>query len=118
MVQSSRPQSGFIQSQFSNSRKGFPSYLVLEAPSVSVAPNFANSVQVQPSVPQELQDYITRRFGNCIESILMKPQPNMAPPLYANVVVRSSSDIQRILGGKETAIFSVNGKQVWARRLD
>ena len=48
----------------------------------------------------------------------MKPQPNMVPPLYANVVVRSSSDIQRILGGKETAIFRVNGKQVWARRLD
>lgn len=47
--QSSRPQSG---PQFSNRRKGFPSYRVLEAPSVSVAPNFANSVQVQPSVPQ------------------------------------------------------------------
>nr|POE54655.1 hypothetical protein CFP56_47296 [Quercus suber] len=153
MVQSSRPQSGFMQPQFSNRREGFPSYQVLEAPAVSVAPNFSNSVQVQPSVPQaatsstslsplvpsfhttgrfllmnfskghyvtreELQEYITRRFGNCIESILMKPQPNMAPPLYANVVVRSSSDIQRILGGKETAIFKVNGKQVWARRLD
>lgn len=52
MVQSSWPQSGFIQPQFSNRRKGFPSYQVLEGPSVSVAPNFINSVQVQPSVPQ------------------------------------------------------------------
>lgn len=52
MVQSSRPQSGFTQPQFANRCKGFPSYQVLEAPSVSVAPNFANSVQVQPSVPQ------------------------------------------------------------------
>ncbi|XP_065637919.1 uncharacterized protein LOC112009371 [Quercus suber] len=150
-VQSLQLQIGFIQPhQFSNRHEGFPSYTVLEAPSVSVPPNLTNSIQQlvppatsrarpSPLVPsfhakdrtlfvtfskghhvskEELQDYITRRFGNCIESILMKPQPNMAPPLYANVVVRSSSDIQRILGGKETAIFKVNGKQVWARRLD
>nr|XP_023897476.1 uncharacterized protein LOC112009371 [Quercus suber] len=124
-VQSLQLQIGFIQPhQFSNRHEGFPSYTVLEAPSVSLLVEldhrtlFVTFSKGHHVSKEELQDYITRRFGNCIESILMKPQPNMAPPLYANVVVRSSSDIQRILGGKETAIFKVNGKQVWARRLD
>lgn len=45
-VHSLQPQIGFIQPhQFSNRHEGFPSYTVLEAPSVSVPPNSTNSVQ-------------------------------------------------------------------------
>ncbi|XP_030968332.1 uncharacterized protein LOC115988842 [Quercus lobata] len=147
-VQSLQLQIGFIQPhQFSNRHEGFPSYTVLEAPSVSVPPNSTNSVRhllppatssarPSPLVPSfhakdrtlfvtfskghhvskgELQDYITRRYGDCIESIYMKAQPEMGPPQFANVFLRSSSDIERILGGKETVDFLVNGKQVRGR---
>ena len=40
------------------------------------------------------------------------------PRMFANEVFHSSSDIERTLGGKKKVKFSVNGKQVRARRLN
>jgi len=40
------------------------------------------------------------------------------PRMFAIEVFHSSSDIERTLGGKEKVEFSVNGKQVRARRLN
>ena len=40
------------------------------------------------------------------------------PRMFANEVFHSSSDIERTLGGKEKVEFSVNGKQVRARRFN
>nr|POE54652.1 hypothetical protein CFP56_47293 [Quercus suber] len=118
-VQSLQLQIGFIQPhQFSNrheaTSRARPSPLVpsFHAKDRTLFVTFSKGHHVSK---EELQDYITRRFGDCIESIYMKAQPEMWPPQFANVFVRSSSDIERILGGKETVDFLVNGKQVRGR---
>lgn len=47
----------------------------------------------------------------------MEHQPNVRL-LTACVVVRSPSDVDAVLGGKKIAKQSINGKDVWVRRLD
>jgi hypothetical protein len=61
--------------------------------------------------------YVRRSFGNCVEKVFVQDQPNMRL-LTACVVVRSPSDVYAVLGGKKIARQSVNGKDVWVRRLD
>lgn len=38
-------------------------------------------------------------------------------PLFARVVVHSTSDITKILGDNDLVKFSINGKDVWVRRF-
>lgn len=69
-----------------------------------------------PVSNQELHGFIVREFGkHCLEAINMdKKYPN---PLFACVVLRSLSDMSRILGGEKSVNFFINGKQVRARRF-
>ncbi|GLT81865.1 hypothetical protein SLE2022_002950 [Rubroshorea leprosula] len=67
-----------------------------------------------PISKQELEDLITRKFGYCVETIYMKIDPE---PLFARVVVHSTSDITKILGDNDLVKFSINGKDVWVRRF-
>lgn len=46
----------------------------------------------------------------------MDVRPTM-PNIFARVVVRSPSDVVRILGGVEITKFKVHGKQVWVTRF-
>ncbi|KAJ9188911.1 hypothetical protein P3X46_000263 [Hevea brasiliensis] len=67
-----------------------------------------------PTSKTELRDLMTRKFGNCVEAIHMRIQPQ---PLFARVVLKSVSAMEKILGGKDILKFRVNGKDVWARRF-
>ncbi|POO01554.1 Rho guanine nucleotide exchange factor [Trema orientale] len=68
-----------------------------------------------PVCKDELNDFITRQFGDCIEAIYMKVEEKKQA-LFARVVVKSLEVITRILRSQRIAKFSVNGKDVWVRR--
>ncbi|PON62357.1 hypothetical protein PanWU01x14_138820 [Parasponia andersonii] len=68
-----------------------------------------------PVCKDELNDFIAREFGDCIEAIYMKVEEKKQA-LFARVVVKSLEVITRILRSQRLAKFSVNGKDVWVRR--
>ncbi|TXG73933.1 hypothetical protein EZV62_002512 [Acer yangbiense] len=61
-----------------------------------------------PVTREQLSDFFNRKYGeNCVEVIYMGQQG-----LYARVVVQSTSYVTLILGKKELAQFSVDGKDI------
>ncbi|KAK3206105.1 hypothetical protein Dsin_020151 [Dipteronia sinensis] len=66
-----------------------------------------------PVTKEQLSDFFNRKYGeNCVETIYMGQQG-----LYARVVVQSISYVTLILGEKELAQFSVDGKDIRVRRF-
>ncbi|RZC58495.1 hypothetical protein C5167_005798 [Papaver somniferum] len=59
-----------------------------------------------PTSDQEL-------YGNCVERVHLQEKKQ---PLYARVVFSSSSTIKKFRGGQEKVKFTINGKQLYARR--
>ncbi|XVF69365.1 hypothetical protein PTKIN_Ptkin11bG0075800 [Pterospermum kingtungense] len=68
-----------------------------------------------PVSTRELHGFIVREFGKCVEAIYMDPKHPR--PLFACVVLRSLSNMSRILGGEKFVKFFINGRQVRARRF-
>ncbi|CAI9772430.1 unnamed protein product [Fraxinus pennsylvanica] len=68
-----------------------------------------------PISEDEVRDFFTRRFGDFIEDIFMQEVDAGEQPLFARLVVRSSSIINSIAGGSK-AKYTINGKHVWARK--
>ncbi|KAI5346174.1 hypothetical protein L3X38_014053 [Prunus dulcis] len=56
------------------------------------------------------------KFGDFIDGVFMQEVPAEKQPLYAHLVVRSTSSIPILLKGKNKAKFFISGKQVWARK--
>ncbi|KAF2318605.1 hypothetical protein GH714_009323 [Hevea brasiliensis] len=70
-----------------------------------------------PISEDEIRDFFTRKYGDCIDAIRMQEVlGDHGQPLYARLVVLSPSIIGVILEGKNKAKFSINGKHVWARK--
>ncbi|XVF19525.1 hypothetical protein REPUB_Repub11eG0118300 [Reevesia pubescens] len=74
---------------------------------------FVTFAKGHPVSKQELHGFIDREFGKCVEAISMDQNPK---PLFACVVLRSLSDMSRIIGGKKMVKLFIKGKQVRARR--
>ncbi|XP_021809191.1 uncharacterized protein LOC110752774 [Prunus avium] len=73
-----------------------------------------------PVSEEELRGFFTRKFGECIEAICMGAEERNSQPLFARVVVKSSSDITKILVGVDDSgkvKFSIHGKDVIVRRF-
>ncbi|KAL5581170.1 hypothetical protein UlMin_013612 [Ulmus minor] len=69
-----------------------------------------------PISREELNYFLNRILGDSVEAVYMKIEPQKQP-LFARVVVKSSEEIAKVLGGLEVAKFSFNGKDVWIRRF-
>ncbi|KAJ7947758.1 Rho guanine nucleotide exchange factor [Quillaja saponaria] len=110
-----------------------PNYSIWDRGTLALMPKTADTVQTQAPLleedrtlfvtfskghyisKEELRELLNRKFGNCVESIHMKVSTKM-PSLFATVVLNSPSDVAEILGGKRIAKYSINGKDVWAKR--
>ncbi|XVE59753.1 hypothetical protein DITRI_Ditri05aG0072700 [Diplodiscus trichospermus] len=68
-----------------------------------------------PVSNQELHGFFVRKFGRCVEAIYMDEKN--PKPLFCFLVLRSLSDMSRILGGKKLVKLVINGNQVRARRF-
>ncbi|XP_057763549.1 uncharacterized protein LOC130984001 [Arachis stenosperma] len=67
---------------------------------------------------RELRDFLTMAYGDCIEALYMQEvqHPNHQP-LFARIVFRKPSTIDVVLRGATKVKFSINGKDVWARKF-
>ncbi|KAG8376228.1 hypothetical protein BUALT_Bualt09G0041200 [Buddleja alternifolia] len=70
-----------------------------------------------PVAENEVMQYFTRLFGNCVESFHMQEVRPDEQALYAKIVFRRSSFIRLILHGVNKAKFTINGKHVWMRKF-
>ncbi|QHO50130.1 uncharacterized protein DS421_1g19980 [Arachis hypogaea] len=67
---------------------------------------------------RELREFLTMAYGDCIEALYMQEvqHPNHQP-LFARIVFRKASTIDVVLRGATKVKFSINGKDVWARKF-
>lgn len=65
----------------------------------------------------EVREFLTRAFGDCVEALYMQEVQAGEQPLFARVVFRSASTIDRVLDASGKAKFIINGKHVWARKF-
>ncbi|XP_039044802.1 uncharacterized protein LOC120184386 [Hibiscus syriacus] len=68
-----------------------------------------------PVSNKEIHGFIVGKFGSCGEAICMDKNPKWR--LFACVVLRSHSDMSRILGGQKLVQKIINGKQARVRRV-
>ncbi|KAK6147606.1 hypothetical protein DH2020_018518 [Rehmannia glutinosa] len=68
-----------------------------------------------PVTEDEVRQFFTRLFGNCIESFHMQEVWPDEQALYAKIVFLRASFIRAILGGVGKAKFTINGKHKNAR---
>ncbi|KAB1199257.1 hypothetical protein CJ030_MR0G025553 [Morella rubra] len=65
----------------------------------------------------EVRDFLTRSYGNCIESLHMQEANPHEQALFARVIFHKASTMDMILCGKGKVKFTINGKHVWARKF-
>ncbi|KAK9073403.1 hypothetical protein SSX86_007727 [Deinandra increscens subsp. villosa] len=65
----------------------------------------------------EVREFVTRLFGDCIESYYMQEVPIGEHALFAKIVLHHASFIHMVLAGETKAKFTINGKQVWMRKF-
>lgn len=70
-----------------------------------------------PVTENEVRQFFTRLFGNCIESFHMQEVRPDEQSLYAKIVFLRASFIRSILNGVSKAKFTINGKHVWMRQF-
>lgn len=78
---------------------------------------FATFSRGYPVSESEVRQFLTRIYGNCIESIYMQRVMPNEQALYAIVVLHRPSFVGAILNGQIKAKFSVNGKHMWMRKF-
>ncbi|KAA8521558.1 hypothetical protein F0562_012231 [Nyssa sinensis] len=71
-----------------------------------------------PVTEDEVKELFVGYFGDCVEYIQMEESTSTGQTLFARMVVRSVSTIDRILNGGYIAKFRINGKHVWARKVE
>ncbi|XP_059460354.1 uncharacterized protein LOC132189624 [Corylus avellana] len=71
-----------------------------------------------PVLEEEVKELFTELFGDCVESVQMETVPSSEQPLYARMVLRSVTFVDRMLKGKRISKFRVNGKHIWARKYE
>lgn len=72
-----------------------------------------------PVSEEEAKELFTMYYGDCVEAV--HTQPNSYPwaqSLFARLVLKSVTVVDKILCGERIAKFKVNGKHVWARKFD
>ncbi|XP_041004834.1 uncharacterized protein LOC121249997 [Juglans microcarpa x Juglans regia] len=65
----------------------------------------------------EVREFITRSYGDCIESLHMQEVQPHEQALFARIVFHKASTMEMILGGIGKVKFTINGKHVWARKF-
>ncbi|CAI9782690.1 unnamed protein product [Fraxinus pennsylvanica] len=78
---------------------------------------FATFSRGCPVSESEVRQFLTRIYGNCIESIYMQRVMPNEQALYAIVVLHRPSFVGAILNGQTKVKFSVNGKHMWMRKF-
>ncbi|GFS33766.1 hypothetical protein Acr_00g0030470 [Actinidia rufa] len=70
-----------------------------------------------PVGAREIQDFFTRIYGDCVESLHMQEVLPGEQSLFARIVFYSPNSIDLILNGVGKAKFTINGKHVWMRKF-
>ncbi|KAL5998138.1 hypothetical protein ACLOJK_009073 [Asimina triloba] len=68
-----------------------------------------------PLAEEDIREFFTRNWGECIEQMQMQETALGVQPLFARVVLYSAATVPLILGGQEKAKLVINGKHVWVR---
>ncbi|KAF0892667.1 hypothetical protein E2562_017645 [Oryza meyeriana var. granulata] len=69
-----------------------------------------------PLTRDEIEEYFTERWGDCLEKVMMEKTPAGEPPTYGRIVFRHAVMATAVLGGERLVKLVVNGRQLWARK--
>ncbi|KAL6650559.1 hypothetical protein ACP70R_009487 [Stipagrostis hirtigluma subsp. patula] len=69
-----------------------------------------------PLTREEINEFFTERWGDCVERVMMEKTPPGEAPTYGRVVFRRAAAAAAVLGGQTLAKLVVNGRHLWARK--
>uniref|UniRef100_A0A0E0KPH9 RRM domain-containing protein n=1 Tax=Oryza punctata TaxID=4537 RepID=A0A0E0KPH9_ORYPU len=69
-----------------------------------------------PLTREEIEEYFTERWGDCLDKVMMEKTPAGEPPTYGRIVFRHAAMATAVLGGEHLVKLVVNGRQLWARK--
>ncbi|KAL6851574.1 hypothetical protein ACP4OV_020507 [Aristida adscensionis] len=69
-----------------------------------------------PLTREEIDEFFTERWGDCVERVMMEKTPPGEPPTYGRVVFRRAAVAAAVLDGRPLAKLVVNGRHLWARK--
>ncbi|KAL5216114.1 hypothetical protein ABZP36_007515 [Zizania latifolia] len=69
-----------------------------------------------PLTREEIKEYFTERWGDCLEKVMMEKTPAGKPPTYGRIVFLRAPVASAVLGGQRLVKLVVNGRQLWARK--
>uniref|UniRef100_A0A0D9W3Z5 RRM domain-containing protein n=1 Tax=Leersia perrieri TaxID=77586 RepID=A0A0D9W3Z5_9ORYZ len=69
-----------------------------------------------PLTREEIEEYFTERWGDCLEKVMMEKTPVGELPSYGRIVFRHAVMAAAVLGGERLVKLVLNGRQLWARK--
>ncbi|XP_072151397.1 uncharacterized protein [Setaria viridis] len=69
-----------------------------------------------PLTREEVEEFFTERWGDCITKVMMEKAPPGELPTYGRVVFRLAATTAAVLGGRPLVKLMVNGRHMWARK--
>uniref|UniRef100_A0A0E0DD52 RRM domain-containing protein n=1 Tax=Oryza meridionalis TaxID=40149 RepID=A0A0E0DD52_9ORYZ len=69
-----------------------------------------------PLTREEIEEYFTERWGDCLEKVMMERTPAGEPPTYGRIVFRHAATAAAVLGGEHLVKLVINGRQLRARK--
>ncbi|CAN6270532.1 unnamed protein product [Urochloa humidicola] len=69
-----------------------------------------------PLTREEVEEFFTERWGNCVAKVMMEKAPPGELPTYGRVLFRRAATTAAVLGGRPLVKLMVNGRRLWARK--
>ncbi|CAL5032702.1 unnamed protein product [Urochloa decumbens] len=69
-----------------------------------------------PLTREEVEEFFTERWGNCVAKVMMEKTPPGELPTYGRVMFRRAATMAVVLGGRPLVKLMVNGRHLWARK--
>ncbi|CAN6227753.1 unnamed protein product [Urochloa humidicola] len=69
-----------------------------------------------PLTREEVEEFFTERWGNCVAKVMMEKTPPGELPTYGRVMFWRAATMTAVLGGRPLVKLMVNGRHLWARK--
>ncbi|CAL5028018.1 unnamed protein product [Urochloa decumbens] len=69
-----------------------------------------------PLTREEVEEFFTERWGNCVAKVMTEKTPPGELPTYGRVLFRRAATMAAVLGGRPLVKLMVNGRHLWARK--
>ncbi|KAI4978419.1 hypothetical protein ZWY2020_015172 [Hordeum vulgare] len=69
-----------------------------------------------PLLREEIFDYFTEKWGDCVVRVLMEKTTGGSMPMYGRIIFKTEAVVQLVLNGERLVKISIDQRQIWLRK--